>query len=251
MHMNIYPAQRALLPQLTSEIPGSRDMSSASEEKSFRLAAAEGKIEEVKGHLERDPKLIDKPAPGTGKTALHWACTFVQPAVVKFLLEKKANPNILDNNSNPPIFIALMQIAEQINGKEKCKDISHCIEAVRICQMLLEAKARVMGDSGFAVKSNANDFLKHLKLVDLLKYADKIDKVPIFLRELKAVYELIRCQTAGGTSSSPSFLEPPQGKGLGDLAKLAEGLGDLSKFADQYKELEKRFQCNKSGKTCS
>ncbi|MFK7773367.1 MAG: ankyrin repeat domain-containing protein [Saprospiraceae bacterium] len=63
----------------------------------FFEAAAAGKLDFVKKHLEEQPKILNQYAVD-GFTALGLSCFFNQKEMAKFLLQNGADPNIASNN---------------------------------------------------------------------------------------------------------------------------------------------------------
>ncbi len=65
-------------------------------------AATAGNLEKVKELVEKDPQQVQL-KDATGRTPLHWACRGVHFDVLKYLVEKGANINALDNNGIAPL----------------------------------------------------------------------------------------------------------------------------------------------------
>jgi ankyrin repeat protein len=79
------------------EVIGKFVMSTAGADEYLR-AVFEGKLEEVKRLLEENPRLID--AKAAGVTALMMACISKNPAMIRLLLEKGADVNVLSDSEH-------------------------------------------------------------------------------------------------------------------------------------------------------
>jgi ankyrin repeat protein len=103
-------------------------------------AATFGKVERLRELLNRDPSLVNARSADTG-TALHFASFFAQPACVRELLARSANPQL-----RAPGFGNVMALHSAVAGR-----------SVEIVRMLLEAGAdpNAKQDQGFSALHEA------------------------------------------------------------------------------------------------
>lgn len=69
-------------------------------------AAMGGRLDELRAMCLLEPTIIHFKGQGLGQTALHWACAKGHAPAVRFLLDKGANVESMNNNSSRPLHAA-------------------------------------------------------------------------------------------------------------------------------------------------
>lgn len=82
---------------------GSADISGLSSDEQILTLVRQGNLSGLKSAIDGDPNLANAYDDASGKSALHYAAEGENEDVVKYLLEKGADPLALDNDDRTPL----------------------------------------------------------------------------------------------------------------------------------------------------
>ncbi|ETW05660.1 hypothetical protein, variant [Aphanomyces invadans] len=204
-------------------------------------ATENGKVDRVRSLLEKKPSILNVQETRMKWTPLHFAARFAQEAVMRVLLEQRANPDIVDKDGNTALHLCAGW------GSRHC------------CVLLLEggADSQCLNDEGLTALEMACK-MNHADIAQVLRSWVPVEPTMAQRQEKKRRIEAYICPDDAAIKREPELvylelralqskettLGPTHPGIIGTLIKLANLFKSLDRPADTIQSLRRALSIN-------